>query len=160
VNPGTVLLSLLLREGMIVYANGYGKGEGTHVSVFLCLLKGPYDDDLTWPLKGQFRVELLNQLSDKSHHSCTVMFDKDTNSKCINRIVEDDEACNGWGCHQFVSQGDIINKDKDYLREDTIYFRIISHDISSSSRSTEVAENTENQSWNNTGWIIGLGLVG
>ena len=33
-----------------VYANGVGKGAGTHVSVSLLLLKGCYDDQLKWPI--------------------------------------------------------------------------------------------------------------
>ena len=43
---------------LIVDAAGYGDGEGTHVSVFLYLLKGPHDDKLEqsghWPLRGTF----------------------------------------------------------------------------------------------------------
>ena len=39
-----------------VYANGVGSGEGTHVSLYLYLMKGPYDDKLEqsghWPLRG------------------------------------------------------------------------------------------------------------
>ena len=56
-----------------VYADGFGDGKGTHVSVFLHLMKGAHDDELEqsghWPLRGTFTVELLNQLSDKDYHS-------------------------------------------------------------------------------------------
>ena len=42
------------REGykmcLAVYANGVGKGAGTHVSLSLLLLKGKYDDQLKWPM--------------------------------------------------------------------------------------------------------------
>jgi len=31
---------------LIVYAAGDGDGESTHISVFLRLMKGPYDDEL------------------------------------------------------------------------------------------------------------------
>ena len=37
---------------LAVYANGVGKGAGTHVSVSLLLLKGAHDDQLKWPMKG------------------------------------------------------------------------------------------------------------
>ena len=33
-----------------VYANGVGRGAGTHVSVSLVLLRGCYDDQLKWPI--------------------------------------------------------------------------------------------------------------
>ena len=42
------------REGykmcLAVYANGVGKGAGTHISLSLLLLKGKYDDKLKWPM--------------------------------------------------------------------------------------------------------------
>ena len=47
-----------------VIATGVGKGEGTHVSVYLYLMKGPHDDELErsghWPLRGTFTIDLLN----------------------------------------------------------------------------------------------------
>ena len=38
-----------------ICAGGYGGSKGTHLSVFLCLMKGPHDDELTWPLRGSLR---------------------------------------------------------------------------------------------------------
>ena len=46
-----------------VDAAGDSKGDGTHVSVHLYLMKGPHDDELEqsghWPLRGTFTIELL-----------------------------------------------------------------------------------------------------
>ena len=36
-----------------------------HLSVYLYLMNGPYDDQLSWPLYGHFQVKLLNQIFDK-----------------------------------------------------------------------------------------------
>ena len=51
------------REGykmcLAVYANGVGKGAGTHVSLSLLLLRGRYDDRLRWPMK----------FCDQQHHA-------------------------------------------------------------------------------------------
>ena len=44
-----------------VYANGVGKGAGTHVSVFLQLMPGEFDGRLRWPFRGSFVVKLLDQ---------------------------------------------------------------------------------------------------
>ena len=41
-----------------VYANGQGDGEGTHVSVFVYLMRGEFDDDLKWPFSGEIMIEL------------------------------------------------------------------------------------------------------
>ena len=35
-----------------VIANGWGDGEGTHVSVSAPILKGKYDSMLKWPFTG------------------------------------------------------------------------------------------------------------
>ena len=40
-----------------------------HLSVSLFLMKGPHDDGLTWLLRGNFEIKLLNQVSDTTHHS-------------------------------------------------------------------------------------------
>ncbi|XP_065902971.1 uncharacterized protein [Dysidea avara] len=45
-----------------VQAAGFGGGNKTHLSVWLYLMRGPYDDQLKWPLKGHFEVKLLNQI--------------------------------------------------------------------------------------------------
>ena len=43
-----------------VYANGSGEGEGIHMSVYLCIMKGPYDDQLLWPFEGKFEIKFTN----------------------------------------------------------------------------------------------------
>ena len=56
-----------------VDANGICAGKGTHVSVFVKLLKGCYDDQLHWPFLGTITYELLNQLADDKHHNREVI---------------------------------------------------------------------------------------
>ena len=50
-----------------VRANGWGRGEGTHVSVGVCMMKGEYDDSLTFPFRGAFTVEIINWQEDRHH---------------------------------------------------------------------------------------------
>jgi len=38
-------------------------------------MKGPHDDKLVWLLRGEFKVNLLNQISDGGHHSETIDFE-------------------------------------------------------------------------------------
>ena len=56
-----------------VCAGGEGDGEGTHLSIFLYLMKGPHDDNLKWPLRvntlASLLVKLLNQISDNLYLS-------------------------------------------------------------------------------------------
>ena len=75
-----------------VYADGIDDGEGTHVSVYLYLMKGPHDDELErwgyWPLSGTFTIEVLNQLNDNDHYSHEVTFSPSMASDAINRVVD------------------------------------------------------------------------
>ncbi len=52
-----------------VYAHGRGNGRGTHVSYFLYLMPGEFNNHLKWPFQGRITVQLLNQLEDNGHHS-------------------------------------------------------------------------------------------
>ena len=65
-------------------------GSSSYLSVSLFLMKGPHDDELTWSLRGEFDVKLLNQVSDGGHHSETVYFDDDTTSEAVYRVMDDD----------------------------------------------------------------------
>jgi len=82
-----------------VDANGYGNGQGTHVSVFTKILEGCYNNQLRWPFVGTVTYELLNQLGDDNHHS----------------IV-----------HTFNASHDmrVGSTNTQYLLDDTLYFRV------------------------------------
>ena len=112
-----------------VYADGVGDGKGTHVSVYLHLMKGEHDDKLEqsghWPLRGTFIIELLNQLSDKDHHSHKMTFTAHTDDDSTKRVVKGNKATTGWGLHQFISHDTLLqHSDNGYLKNNTLYFRI------------------------------------
>ena len=46
-----------------VYAKGNGSGRSTHLSVFVCLMKGEFDDQLKWSFQG--KITVLNSPSKK-----------------------------------------------------------------------------------------------
>ena len=52
---------------LYVDAKGVRSGKGTHLHLFVFLMKGDYDDTLSWPFNATITVQLLNWLSD-SHH--------------------------------------------------------------------------------------------
>ena len=57
-----------------VDASGSAEGEGTHVSVYLYLMKGENDDNLIWPLRYKCTITLLNQLVDGFHLARTLTY--------------------------------------------------------------------------------------
>ena len=62
---------------LVVYPNGLYRGKGTHMSVFLGLLEGKYDNCLSWPMEVSVIVQLLNWREDQRHHEETVTYNSD-----------------------------------------------------------------------------------
>ena len=54
-----------------------------HLSVYLHLMKGPHDGELTWPLMGKFEIKLLNQINDSEHYSYSY-----NNLQCLYMLIE------------------------------------------------------------------------
>ena len=96
-----------------IYPNGRSRCKNTHLSAFIRLLKGQYDDSLDWPFKGTVTLELLNQSEDTHHLKRGLNWD-DGSVDSIN------------GFHKFVKQLTFTGCDgaKNYLVRDRLYFRV------------------------------------
>jgi len=105
---------------------GDGNAKGTHMSVHLFLMKGPYDDELTWPLRERFVVTLLNQFSDRDHYQIKVSYNDDTQTSYSERVIDYDRAATGNGYDNFISNRDLCKATStcQYIREDSIFFKI------------------------------------
>ena len=96
-----------------------GKDSLDIVSVYAVLLKGKYDDELSWPFVGKVAITLLNQLRDSSHKTK------------ILTTVTDARVGDKWGFQQFIRYSALAQdpvKDTpvyvEYLKENTLYFRV------------------------------------
>ena len=49
---------------LMVDANGQGDGAGTHVSVYVHLMRGEFDDRLKWPFRGNVTIQLHSKRDD------------------------------------------------------------------------------------------------
>ena len=107
-----------------VYANGHGNGKATHVSVFYCLNRGEYDDQLKWPFCGDITIQLLNQNKDEGHWEETVCFDDTVRDRRAGRVVGQEIATSGWGCTRFIAHSKLNTESKQYLKNDCLKFRI------------------------------------
>ena len=97
-----------------VDANGStGSGRGTHLSVFVCLKRGEYDDLLKWPFRGNISIKLVNQEEDKDHTVEKIRFTK----PIYGRRVMTDKPSGGYGCGQFLPFTKLQPK---YLKNDCI----------------------------------------
>ena len=77
------------------------KVKGTHISVYINIMPGEYDDTLEWPLRADFFVYLMNQLEDNDHYKVRVPFDDNTPDNYSH--LKEQEDGNGWGKPKFLS---------------------------------------------------------
>jgi len=110
-----------------VIVAGSGTSLGNHLSLYLSLMRGTYDDNLSWPLKGVFAVNLLNQLMDGEHSHNIVTFDQSTPSHIAGRVSgKDYMAADGLGYKQFISHTELVKMTEtcQYVRDDCIFLKI------------------------------------
>ena len=80
---------------LVVYANGVGIGEGTHLSVFVYLMKNENDDNLKWPFGGDITIQLLNWREDKGHVEGIL---DNTIPDCCTRVTVGERAVSEYRC--------------------------------------------------------------
>ena len=109
-----------------VYPNGCGDSAGTHLSMFLQLMSGENDDNLVWPLRATFTVSLLNQIRDKTHKNGDITIDEKLN---WGKISGNSPVPDAHGYQTFATFSE-LNLDEakqcQYLKDDTLYFRVVS----------------------------------
>lgn len=109
------------------FLNGNGSGEGSHLSVYIRVLPGTYDNLLEWPFSHRVTFSLLDQsdpsLSKPQH--VTETFRPDPNWKNFQKPGASrssvDESTLGFGYPKFISHEDI--KKRNYVRDNAIFIR-------------------------------------
>ena len=107
----------------IYAAGGNMTARGTHLSVCLSLMKGPYDDQLKWPLKGHCEVKLLNQISNSEHHVRNGEYVTDGHMRVTSG---ESSIWYMWCSYQFISNKDLhkITSRRQYLKDDSIFIKV------------------------------------
>ena len=113
-----------------VNANGVLSGKETHLSLFVSLLKGEYDDQLQWPFNANITVQLLNWSGNNGHKENTIPHHT-ASLKYRTRVIEGDTAPGGKGNPKFISHSvlEFVTSDIQFITEDKICFMIIEVDI-------------------------------
>ena len=105
-----------------IYASGHGSGEDTHLSVYLYLMKGSYDDGLMWPLEGKFETKLYNQIEYRGHHSVVITY----GNTCADRVTQGEISKKGWDTPKFISNEDLDKSVSihQYLKDDCLFLQV------------------------------------
>ena len=107
-----------------VYAAGVGQGNGSHVSVFAHIMKGEYDDQLSWPYRGTVTVTLIMEDDDDEDQEEELKFTSKCPAKAAER-VDDGKILNdfGQGLSRFVEWDDISYMSFLHFRVESVYCR-------------------------------------
>ena len=101
---------------LLLYPNGNGSGENTHISVFLSVVEGEYDSLLSWPFITPVKFTLIDQqrfLPQNVDYSFT------------HNVTErlDENSCSSLGKNEFVTHEKL--KTRRYLVDDTLFLRVV-----------------------------------
>ena len=102
-----------------VLPDGEGHVQGSHVTVCLFMMKGPYDEQLQWPMKGKYEVKLLNQFSNTMHHSITGSIIGENSYKPTSMR---NRYCS-WYSKAFISH-ETLTTSSHFLKDDNLYFKV------------------------------------
>lgn len=105
---------------IVVYPQGISGGKGTHVSLFVSILRGEYDDQLEWPFKGLVTVEVFNYALQSWDRKPEIQFEESDNVKFTGQPVNSHSNA-GLGFPRWLSLEEVVQW---YCHKGMIRFRV------------------------------------
>ena len=111
---------------MRIYPNGDGSFRGTHLSVFIRLMKGENDHTLSFPINGIFKIQLLNWRQNSGHVEKIMQFDESAPESCRLQVTTGENAAEDYGLAGYLSHDELENSSsyKEYIHNNTLCFKI------------------------------------
>jgi hypothetical protein len=98
-----------------------GQGKGSHLSLYVVILKGDHDAILQWPFKQKVDFVLVDQDNEPGNRQNKVWrLQCDRNSDYFQRPNKTKSL--GFGCPKFVSLETLATRN--YIKDNTIFIRI------------------------------------
>ena len=101
-----------------LYIMGDGIGKDTHMSLFFVVMKGEYDNILTWPFAHRVTFRLINQ---KTGRDIVDAFQPDPLSSSFKKPISNMNIASG--CPRFISHESLMNGG--YIVDDVIFIKCI-----------------------------------
>ena len=103
------------------YLYGDGSGKGTHISLFIVVMKSEYDDLLAWPFQHKVTLTLINQNHPLvPDQSITHRFIPNGESSSFKKPVDTFNVASGFP--EFAEL--TVLEDQAFCKNDTVYFRV------------------------------------
>ncbi|WP_163370803.1 hypothetical protein [Endozoicomonas acroporae] len=100
-----------------LYLNGDGFGKDSHISLFLVVMKGDYDETLDWPFRHKVNFTIRGPSRDEDVHDS---FRPDPDSSSFQRPKKNYNIASGCPCLLKLTRE---NLDK-YVKNNTMFIRI------------------------------------
>ena len=110
-----------------VNANGDGDGKGLFISLFVYVMKGEYDECLSWPFYGELTLQVLNWKEDKGHLEKTLPLDESVPIEYNGRQLKYSRG-KGWGYQKFTAIDKLshnVSANTQFLKDDRICLRVL-----------------------------------
>ena len=103
------------------YLNGRDRGRGTHLSLYIIIMKGDYDALLDWPYNMKVTFYLLDQSDERQHRSHTLSPNLSMpNIKVVfNRPKGKENLGIGNPCfvsHEILESGNFVKEDRIFVK--------------------------------------------
>ena len=125
---------------LYVYPNGNGLSRNRHLSVYLHVMQGAFDEQLTWPLRAYVTVQLMDQRKPGKHSQHDDQCGKEHYTKTLEleRIdrVKIGNTAGGVGHRNFIPHSGLEGR---YLMNDCLHFQIPEVKIINSDKDTNKA---------------------
>ena len=108
-----------------VVPHGYGVGEGTHVSIYTYMTRGPFDDYLKWPLRGEITIQLVNQAGDHDHVEKIIDYTDKTPDMYTSRVTGSERAKDGRQVLAHSHLGYNAARKTQYLKHNHLIVRVV-----------------------------------
>ena len=109
---------------LCVYAGGICSGQLTHISAYVHLMAGEFDENQEWPLELSVTIELQNQLADTDHWGVDCDFRR-SGSHQISQRVNRGRARKGAGSATYIRLDKLSrNANCQYLRNNQLFFSV------------------------------------
>ena len=113
---------------LCVYARGICSGQFTHLSAYVHLMAGEFDDNQEWPLELVLTIELQNQLADKGHWGTECEFGSSNSSHQTSQRVTRGRARRGAGTATLIRLDKLGHNaafsNCHYLRNNQLFFSV------------------------------------
>ena len=106
-----------------------GVAAGTHVSVYVYLMKGQYDDGLPWPFTANIMLQIVNQSGDQYHLNTDIPFYCDAAadvSQKPNPPAPDRSGAGGSPFCEFMPHNAVesTSSNKQYIKSNCLKLRL------------------------------------